>query len=180
MYRLIYRFISTLFLLNCFAVSVLICHLHKLEVIIGLCWFLQFLFFELPVNVNKIGLFRYIYIVDLFSEFRMRNNKMKRSKGRSKPTVVPHQRSYTKISAVRMSAMPNNKRPSMLTIYLLNACLYRKPLIPRTAFERLVREIASTFKSTFKVRFQRDVILALQINTEDYLIGLFKKINWQK
>ena len=48
-------------------------------------------------------------------------------------------------------------------------------LVPRMAFQRLVREIAADFKSD--LRFQSTAIEALQEAAESYLVGLFEDTN---
>eukprot|EP01056_Protomagalhaensia_sp_Gyna25_P002405 Protomagalhaensia_sp_Gyna_25__2404@NODE_2336_length_1141_cov_95_309437_g1937_i0_p1_GENE_NODE_2336_length_1141_cov_95_309437_g1937_i0NODE_2336_length_1141_cov_95_309437_g1937_i0_p1_ORF_typecomplete_len133_score7_50Histone/PF00125_24/2_6e41CENPS/PF15630_6/8e06CENPT_C/PF15511_6/3_7e05Bromo_TP/PF07524_13/0_00019CBFD_NFYB_HMF/PF00808_23/0_0015TFIID31kDa/PF02291_15/0_004Ribosomal_L11/PF00298_19/0_053_NODE_2336_length_1141_cov_95_309437_g1937_i098496 len=48
-------------------------------------------------------------------------------------------------------------------------------LIRKLPFQRLVKEIAQTFKSELK--FQSQAILALQEATEAYLVGLFEDTN---
>ena len=48
-------------------------------------------------------------------------------------------------------------------------------LIRKLPFQRLVREIASDFKSD--LRFQSSAVLALQEATESYLVGLFEDTN---
>ena len=47
--------------------------------------------------------------------------------------------------------------------------------IRKTAFQRLVREVAQDFKSN--LRFQSSAILALQESAEAYLVGIFEDTN---
>jgi len=48
-------------------------------------------------------------------------------------------------------------------------------LIPKAAFQRIVREVASGFRTD--IRFKADAILALQEAAESYLVGLFEDTN---
>ena len=48
-------------------------------------------------------------------------------------------------------------------------------LLPKLPFQRLVREVAESFKSD--LRFQATSILALQECSEAYLVGLFEDAN---
>ena len=48
-------------------------------------------------------------------------------------------------------------------------------LIRKLPFQRLVREIAKTFKTD--IRFQSTAVLALQVAAEAYLVGLFEDTN---
>ena len=50
-----------------------------------------------------------------------------------------------------------------------------KLLVPKVAFQRLVREI--TYNRKVDIRFQTQALLALQEATEDYLVGLFEDTN---
>jgi histone H3 len=50
-----------------------------------------------------------------------------------------------------------------------------EPLIPKLAFERLVREIAQEYKAD--VRFRPEAVAATQQASEAYLVGLFEDTN---
>ncbi|ORX96525.1 histone H3.2 [Basidiobolus meristosporus CBS 931.73] len=71
---------------------------------------------------------------------------------------------------------PHRYRPG--TVALREIRRYQKTtelLINKLPFQRLVREIASEFKSD--LRFQGTAIAALQEATEAYLVGLFEDTN---
>ena len=71
---------------------------------------------------------------------------------------------------------PHRYRPG--TVALREIRKYQKStelLIRKLPFQRLVREIASIFKSD--LRFQSSAILALQEASESYLVGLFEDTN---
>jgi histone H3 len=48
-------------------------------------------------------------------------------------------------------------------------------IIPKTAFQRLVKEVAQAYKAD--LRFQSAAVAALQEASEAYLVGLFEDIN---
>ena len=71
---------------------------------------------------------------------------------------------------------PHRYRPG--TVALREIRKYQKStelLIRKTAFERLVREIAQDFKCD--LRFQKKALLAIQEASEAYLVGLFEDSN---
>ena len=71
---------------------------------------------------------------------------------------------------------PHRFRPGTVAIREIKR--YQKStelLIKRLPFERLVREIAQTYKSD--LRFQASAVVALQEATESYIIGLFQDTN---
>ena len=71
---------------------------------------------------------------------------------------------------------PHRYRPG--TVALREIKKYQKStelLIRKLPFQKLVREIASSFKSD--LRFQSSAILALQEASESYLVGLFEDTN---
>lgn len=71
---------------------------------------------------------------------------------------------------------PHRFRPG--TVCLREIRKYQKStelLIRKLPFQRLVREIASDYKSD--LRFQQSSILALQEATEAYMVGLFEDTN---
>ena len=71
---------------------------------------------------------------------------------------------------------PRRYRPG--TVALREIRKYQKStelLIRHLPFQRLVREIAQTFKSD--LRFQSTAILALQEAAESYLVGMFEDAN---
>ena len=71
---------------------------------------------------------------------------------------------------------PHRYRPG--TVALREIRKYQKStelLIRKLPFQRLVREIASIFKSD--LRFQSSAVLALQEASESYLVGLFEDSN---
>ena len=71
---------------------------------------------------------------------------------------------------------PHRYRPG--TVALREIRRYQKAtdlLIRKAPFQRLVREIAQSFKSD--LRFQSTAVLALQEAAEAYLIGLFEDTN---
>ena len=71
---------------------------------------------------------------------------------------------------------PHRYRPG--TVALREIKRYQKStelLIRKLPFQKLVREIASSFKSD--LRFQSSAVLALQEATEAYLVGLFEDTN---
>merc|ERR1712099_13793 len=71
---------------------------------------------------------------------------------------------------------PHRYRPG--TVALREIRKYQKStelLIRRLPFQRLVREIAQTYKSD--LRFQSSAVLALQEAAESYLVGLFEDTN---
>ncbi len=71
---------------------------------------------------------------------------------------------------------PHRYRPG--TVALREIKRYQKStelLIRKLPFQKLVREIASSFKSD--LRFQSSAILALQEASESYLVGLFEDTN---
>ncbi|KAG1660654.1 hypothetical protein FOA52_008014 [Chlamydomonas sp. UWO 241] len=103
---------------------------------------------------------------------------------RSKQT--PRKSAWTKLStkAARKSApasglaakKPHRYRPG--TVALREIRKYQKStelLIRKLPFQRLVREIAETFKPD--VRFQTSAVLALQDAAEAYLVGFFEDTN---
>ena len=63
------------------------------------------------------------------------------------------------------------RRPAF---FLLEICEFQL-LIRAIPFQRLVREIAQSFKSD--LRFQSTAILALQEAAESYLVGMFEDTN---
>ena len=72
---------------------------------------------------------------------------------------------------------PHRYRPG--TVALREIRKYQKStelLIRKLPFQRLVREIASIFKSD--LRFQSSAVLALQEASESYLVGLFEDSNF--
>jgi histone H3 len=85
--------------------------------------------------------------------------------------------------AARKSAPANSgvKKPHRFkpgTVALREIRKYQKStdlLIRKLPFQRLVREIASDFKSD--LRFQSSAVLALQEASESYLVGLFEDTN---
>ena len=71
---------------------------------------------------------------------------------------------------------PHRYRPG--TVALREIRKYQKStelLIRKLPFQRLVREIATVFKSD--LRFQSSAVLALQEASESYLVGLFEDTN---
>lgn len=50
-------------------------------------------------------------------------------------------------------------------------------MIPRAPFQRLVREIAQGIDSD--LRFEHTALIALQVASEDYLVGVFQGANRQ-
>ena len=71
---------------------------------------------------------------------------------------------------------PHRYRPG--TVALREIKKYQKStelLIRKLPFQKLIREIASSFKSD--LRFQSQAILALQEASEAYLVGLFEDTN---
>ena len=71
---------------------------------------------------------------------------------------------------------PHRYRPG--TVALREIRKYQKStslLIRKLPFQRLVREIAGTYKSD--LRFQSSAVLALQEASESYLVGLFEDTN---
>jgi len=71
---------------------------------------------------------------------------------------------------------PHRYRPG--TVALREIRRYQKStelLIPKAAFQRIVREVASGFRTD--IRFKADAILALQEAAESYLVGLFEDTN---
>ena len=71
---------------------------------------------------------------------------------------------------------PHRYRPG--TVALREIRKFQKStelLIRKLPFQRLVREIATEFKSDF--RFQSQAVLALQEASEAYLVGLFEDTN---
>ncbi len=71
---------------------------------------------------------------------------------------------------------PHRYRPG--TVALREIKKYQKStelLIRKLPFQKLVREIASSFKSD--LRFQSSAVLALQEASESYLVGLFEDTN---
>ena len=71
---------------------------------------------------------------------------------------------------------PHRYRPG--TVALREIKRYQKStelLIRKLPFQKLVREIAASFKSD--LRFQSSAILALQEASESYLVGLFEDTN---
>ena len=71
---------------------------------------------------------------------------------------------------------PHRYRPG--TVALREIKKYQKStelLIRKLPFQKLIREIASSFKSD--LRFQSSAILALQEASESYLVGLFEDTN---
>ena len=78
-------------------------------------------------------------------------------------------------------ATPGVKRPHRFkpgTVSLREIRRFQKStelLIRKLPFQRLVREIASDFKSD--LRFQSSAVLALQEASEAYMVGLFEDTN---
>ena len=71
---------------------------------------------------------------------------------------------------------PHRYRPG--TVALREIRRYQKstePLIRKLPFQRLVREVAHSFKTD--LRFQGSAVLALQEASEAYLVGLFEDTN---
>jgi histone H3 len=71
---------------------------------------------------------------------------------------------------------PHRYRPG--TVALREIRKYQKSfdtLIPKRAFQALVREVTQDFRSD--LRFQGNALLALQDAAEDYLVGLFEDAN---
>ena len=71
---------------------------------------------------------------------------------------------------------PHGYRPG--TVALREIRKYQKStelLIRKLPFQRLVREIATEYKSD--LRFQSSAVLALQEASESYLVGLFEDTN---
>ena len=79
------------------------------------------------------------------------------------------------------TGLPRNKKPHRFrpgVVALREIRKYQKNtelLIRKLPFQRLVREIASDFKTD--LRFQSQAILALQEASEAYLVGLFEDTN---
>jgi histone H3 len=77
--------------------------------------------------------------------------------------------------------LPRNKKPKRFrpgVVALREIRKYQRNtelLIRKLPFQRLVREIASDFKTDLK--FQSQAILALQEASEAYLVGLFEDTN---
>ena len=84
------------------------------------------------------------------------------------------------VGATAMGAVPGKKahryRPG--TVALREIRRYQKStdlLIRKLPFQRLVREVATSFHS--ELRFQKSAVLALQEAAEEYIIGLFQDTN---
>eukprot|EP01054_Gregarina_sp_Poly1_P003600 Gregarina_sp_Poly_1__3599@NODE_2056_length_2751_cov_55_249255_g1326_i0_p2_GENE_NODE_2056_length_2751_cov_55_249255_g1326_i0NODE_2056_length_2751_cov_55_249255_g1326_i0_p2_ORF_typecomplete_len146_score19_02Histone/PF00125_24/1_5e46CENPT_C/PF15511_6/3_9e03CENPT_C/PF15511_6/0_00021CENPS/PF15630_6/0_00039Bromo_TP/PF07524_13/0_0015PAF/PF15715_5/0_0097CBFD_NFYB_HMF/PF00808_23/5_3e03CBFD_NFYB_HMF/PF00808_23/0_031_NODE_2056_length_2751_cov_55_249255_g1326_i022732710 len=77
---------------------------------------------------------------------------------------------------VNASKKPRRFKPG--TVALREIRRYQKStelLIRKLPFQRLVKEIASEFKS--ELRFQSSAVMALQEASEAYLVGLFEDTN---
>jgi histone H3 len=83
-----------------------------------------------------------------------------------------------KKTSTQVHAVASVKRPHRFkagTVAMREIRKYQKTtdlLIRKLPFQRLVREVASQYKSD--VRFQSSSILAIQESLENYLIGLFE------
>ena len=96
-----------------------------------------------------------------------------------KPSFIithPPQAARSGIPATGGVRKPHRYRPG--TVALREIRKYQKStelLIRKIPFQRLVREIAQSFKSD--LRFQSTAILALQEAAESYLVGMFEDAN---
>lgn len=74
-----------------------------------------------------------------------------------------------------LHARARNRAGSLTLIAKQSTCRYQKSvnlLVPRMAFQRLVREIAQNYKTD--VMFSSSALLALQEAAEAYLVGVFE------
>lgn len=120
----------------------------------------------------------------------MARTKQTARKSTSAPTKLG-ERIAKKVLQIRMGAYKNKKdqkrkgekkklfRPSNLALKDIRH--YQNTtdlLIPKTRFQRLVREISQTVTNNqFDFRYQTSAILALQEAAEAYLCGLFEDTN---
>ncbi len=92
-----------------------------------------------------------------------------------------HKTTFGKASRKTAPAMGGLKKPHRFrpgTVAIREIKRYQKStelLIKRLPFQRLVRDIATLFKSD--LRFQSSAVLALQEAAESYMIGLFQDTN---
>lgn len=110
--------------------------------------------------------------------------KTKTSTGRKTTVAGKAPRKHLSSKAARKSTVPSqagSKKPRRYrpgTVALREIRRYQKStelLIRKLPFQRLVKEIASEFKS--ELRFQSSAVLALQEASEAYLVGLFEDTN---
>ena len=105
-----------------------------------------------------------------------RKNAGAGGKAPRKQVVVGTKAARKTAPAVGGVKKPHRYRPG--TVALREIRKYQKStelLIRILPFQRLVREIASDFKSD--LRFQSSAVLALQEASESYLVGLFEDTN---
>ena len=107
---------------------------------------------------------------------RTKQTARKNAAGKAPRKQVSSKAARKTAPAISGVKKPHRYRPG--TVALREIRKYQKStelLIRKLPFQRLVREIASDFKS--ELRFQSSAVLALQEATESYLVGLFEDTN---
>ena len=107
---------------------------------------------------------------------RTKSTARKNTGGKAPRKVIAHKQAKKTQSSGAGVKKPHRFRPG--TVALREIRRFQKStelLIRKLPFQRLVREIASEFKSD--LRFQSSAVLALQEASESYLVGLFEDTN---
>ena len=108
---------------------------------------------------------------------RIKQTAYKRATSGKEPRKLIASKTAKKSAPIEMGIKrPHRFRPG--TVALREIRKYQKStelLIRKLPFQKVVKEIASEFKSN--LRFQSQAVLALQEITEAYLVGLFEDTN---
>jgi len=107
---------------------------------------------------------------------RTKHTARKNTGGKAPRKHIASKAAVKKTAAAGGVKKPHRFRPG--TVALREIRRFQKStelLIRKLPFQRLVREIASEFKTD--LRFQSSAVLALQEATEAYLVGLFEDTN---
>ena len=107
---------------------------------------------------------------------RTKQTARKNTGGKQPRKHIAHKQAQKKTAAAGGVKKPHRFRPG--TVALREIRRFQKStelLIRKLPFQRLVREIASEFKSD--LRFQSSAVLALQEAAEAYMVGLFEDTN---
>merc|ERR1712091_706511 len=107
---------------------------------------------------------------------RTKHTARKSTGGKAPRKHIAHKQASKKVVAAGGVKKPHRFRPG--TVALREIRRFQKStelLIRKLPFRRLVREIASEYRS--ELRFQSSAVLALQEASEAYMVGLFEDTN---
>merc|ERR1712174_120342 len=107
---------------------------------------------------------------------RTKQTARKSTGGKAPRKQIAHKQAQKKTAAAGGVKKPHRFRPG--TVALREIRRFQKStelLIRKLPFQRLVREIASEYRS--ELRFQSSAVLALQEASEAYMVGLFEDTN---